>query len=104
MRHPATDASGRPPFPRAWRRWSGQEIIGKRLPGLRATATRCPERLPALTIPESKTGQARAGPTCISPRRLHLNLIKAGRARCQPREVFADKHPEIVWLSRMLLI
>ena len=36
-----------------------QETWGKRQQGLRGIATRCPARLLALTIPGSKTGQAR---------------------------------------------
>jgi hypothetical protein len=36
-----------------------QEMSRKRRQGLRAIATQCPARLPALTIPESKAGQAR---------------------------------------------
>jgi hypothetical protein len=47
---------GLPPYPR---RWSGQETSGKRRQGLREIATRCPARLSAVTIPESKAGQAR---------------------------------------------
>ena len=55
----ATDSIGRQPFPRAGRRGSGQGTAGKRRQGLRAIATRGPAWLPALTIPESKAGQAR---------------------------------------------
>ena len=60
----------------------GQETPGKCLQGSRAIAARCPARLPALTIPESKAGQRAENNDDAKP---DLRPVSATSPRCNTR-------------------